>query len=114
MANEKNIIHFTEAVSTIKQAILRSQYQVAQLANRELLSLYFGIGKYVSEKTRENAWGTGAIDAISEQLRKELPGLRGFSASAIKRMRSFYEQWQVLANRPLLVGEISQHSAKDR
>lgn len=43
--------------------------------------------------------GSGAIDRISEQLRKELPGLRGFSASSIKDMRSFYEYWQQFINR---------------
>lgn len=106
MEKENSILHYGDAVKTIKQAILRSQYQVAQLANRELLSLYFGIGKFVSEKTRENAWGTGAIEAISSQLHQELPGLRGFSSSAIKRMRTFYEQWKVLENRPPAVGEI--------
>ena len=95
------------AVKAIKKAILQSQYNVAQLANKELLSLYFSIGKYVSTKTSIGAWGTGAIQSISDQLHGELPGLRGFSPSAIKRMRTFYEQWQVLENRPLTVGELS-------
>ena len=97
--------NFNTDVAIIKQAILKSQYHIAQLANRDLLSLYFSIGKYVSSKSRTNAWGTGAINAISEQLHRELPGLRGFSPSAIKRMRLFYEQWQMLENRPLAVGE---------
>ena len=52
----------------------------------------YSIGKYVSNKTRNGAWGTGAIQAICDQLHGELPGLRGFSPSAVKRMRSFYEQ----------------------
>ena len=65
----------------------------------------YSIGKYVSNKTRNGAWGTGAIQAICDQLHGELPGLRGFSPSAVKRMRSFYEQWKVLENRPLIEGE---------
>lgn len=56
-------------------------------------SEYYGIGKYVSDNTRTGAWGTGAIETISEQLRRELPGLRGFSPASIKKMRIFYEQW---------------------
>lgn len=89
-----------QAIADIKAAILQSQYKVAQTANAEMLSLYYGIGRYVSENTRANAWGTNAIETISCQLQKELPGLRGFSATAIKRMRIFYEQWADEINRP--------------
>ena len=96
---EENISKYRNAVSIIKQAILQSQYRAAKLVNGEQLSLYFGIGRYVSANSRKGTWGTGAIDRISEQLRKELPGLRGFSASSIKDMRSFYEYWQQFINR---------------
>ena len=48
----------------------------------------------MSEHTRNGKWGTNAIEIISQQLQKELPGLRGFSAAAIRKMRIFYEQWQ--------------------
>ena len=96
---EENISKYRNAVSIIKQAILQSQYRAAKLVNGEQLSLYFGIGCYVSANSRKGTWGTGAIDRISEQLRKELPGLRGFSASSIKDMRSFYEYWQQFINR---------------
>lgn len=102
----KNIDDLQVAVSVIKTAILKSQHKVASTANAELLSLYYGIGKYVSEHTRIDAWGTNAIETISQQLRKELPGLRGFSSSAIKRMRTFYEEWSEYLNRPLLVGDL--------
>ena len=87
------------AVTAIKQAILQSQYRAAKNVNREQLSLYFGIGRYISEHSREGYWGTGAIESISEQLQRELPGLRGFSAASLKKMRIFYEQWQFIVNR---------------
>lgn len=96
---EENISKYRNAVSTIKQAILQSQYRAAKLVTGEQLSLYFGIGCYVSANSREGTWGTGAIDRISEQLRRELPGLRGFSASSIKDMRAFYEYWHQFINR---------------
>ena len=90
---------YTDAVRVIKEAILRSQYRAASVANKEQLSLYYGIGCYVSKNSREGFWGKGAIDAISLQLQKELPGLRGFSATNIKNMRSFYEEWSPVINR---------------
>ena len=80
-------------IDTIKTAILESQYKAAKAVNAVQLSLYFSIGKYVSEHTRKGFWGTGALEYISEQLQRELPGLRGFSATNIKMMRIFYEEW---------------------
>ncbi|MDE6234331.1 MAG: hypothetical protein K2M56_01095 [Muribaculaceae bacterium] len=103
MAKETLIQHNTAdyniAVQTIKDAILRSQYQAAKLVNREMLSLYYGIGRYVSANSRKGFWGTNAIETISDRLRKELPGLKGFSTTSIKKMRQFYEQWEPVINK---------------
>ena len=96
MTKEKmtqQVTDYSAAVNTIKDAILRSQYQAAKLVNREMLSLYYGIGRYISVNSRDGFWGTGAIRAISERLRNELPGLKGFSETNIKNMRLFYEEW---------------------
>ena len=87
---------YTTAAEQIKEAILSSQYTAAKQVNTVQLSLYYGVGRYVSQNTRKGVWGTGAIKAISEQLHKELPGLRGFSERNIKNMRAFYEAWQEL------------------
>lgn len=81
------------AVREIKSAIIKAQSRVAANANAEMLSLYFGIGRYVAHKTQTEKWGTGVIDAISRQLQKEMPGLRGFSSQSIRKMRQFYETW---------------------
>ncbi|MBR1593744.1 MAG: DUF1016 family protein [Alloprevotella sp.] len=82
------------AVKTIKAAILQSQARAAQMINGEQLSLYYGIGRYISEHSREGYWGTGAIARISKQLKSELPGLKGFSEENIKLMRRLYEAWK--------------------
>ena len=84
------------AVADIKEAILQGQYEASKGVNRIQLAVYFGIGKYISQHTRKGVWGTGALDAISNQLRRELPGLRGFSATSLKKMRLFYEHWAFL------------------
>ncbi len=96
---------YAKAVKVIKEAILRSQYHAASSANKEQLSLYYGIGCYVSKNSREGFWGKGAIETISQQLQKELPGLRGFSATNIKNMRSFYEEWSPAVNRQPMADE---------
>ena len=98
--------NYREAVKTIKEAILRSQYRAATSVNKEQLSLYYGIGRYVSENSRTGFWGKGAIEQISSLLQKELPGLRGFSVSNIKNMRVFYEEWEPVLNRQPLAGDL--------
>ena len=93
---EQNIITYKNAVDTIKTAILQSQARAAKAVNQEQLALYYGIGRFVSANSRKKNWGKGAIETISDQLRKELPGLRGFSATSMRNMRIFYEEWRQL------------------
>lgn len=88
------------AVADIKEAILQGQYEAAKGVNRIQLAVYFGIGKYISQHTRKDVWGTGALETISNQLRRELPGLRGYSATALRNMRKFYENWAMLDSNP--------------
>lgn len=97
-----------EAVGVIKAAILKSQARAAQAVNQEQLALYFGIGRYISQNSRQGTWGTGAIRAISNQLKEELPGLRGFSETSLKKMRQFYEQWKVLENRSPMAADLER------
>ena len=87
---------YRDAVQLIKTAILQSQYEAAKSANEKQLMLYFSIGKYISLNSRNGFWGQGAIDTISEQLTRELPGLRGFSSRNLRNMRVFYEEWSTL------------------
>ena len=87
---------YNDAVKVIKTAILQSQYEAAKSVNEKQLMLYFAVGKYISINSRKGFWGKGAIDAISEQLNKELPGLRGFTSRNLRYMRTFYEEWDIL------------------
>ena len=91
-----DIKQYQSAVDVIKTAILQSQARAAKAVNQEQLALYFGIGRYVPANTRKKNWGKGAIETISSQLRAELPGLRGFSAPSLRKMRIFYEEWSML------------------
>lgn len=95
------------AVRTIKAAILQSRCQAARLANAEMLKPYFAIGGYVSANSRVGTWGTGVIDAISERLSKELPGLRGSSPQNMRNMRQFFEEWTRNPNRQTLSGKLT-------
>lgn len=93
---DSSIPQYKTAVQTIKTAILQSQYQSIKSINKRQLALYFGIGRYISQNSRNGQWGKGAIAFISNRLQQEMPGLRGFSERNLKNMRIFYEEWQMM------------------
>lgn len=113
MAEIESPLAYKDAVQTIKRAILESQARAVKMVSGEQLSLYFGIGLYVSAHSRKGFWGTGAIDAISEQLHKELPGLHGFSSGNIRKMRIFAEFWGQFINCSPVANEIQSSGSQD-
>ena len=70
---DKISTQYNQAVQLIKSAILQNQLEAAKAVNRQMLALYYGVGKYVSDNTRKGVWGTGAIETISEQFRRAFP-----------------------------------------
>lgn len=102
MEQKKNDIIYRDqlanVVQAIKGAILQSQQRALGAVNQEQLALYYSVGRFISANTRNKNWGKGFIDRISSQLRKELPGLRGFSAPSLRKMRTFYEEWHALSD----------------
>ena len=120
MKKEHPVIPLSQAVETIKTAILQGQYEALKEVNRVQLAVYYAIGKYLSKNTRKGVWGTSALKQISDQLRKELPGLRGYSEANLKNMRLLYEQWIQLdsnssvATDELLKADLSYKIMTDR
>ena len=86
-------IEYNDDVQAIKQTILQSQYQATKRANALQLGLYYSVGGFVSERVESGRWGEGALKAVSGQLQRELPGLRGFSERNLYYMKTFYEVW---------------------
>ena len=84
---------YMEFILSIKQQIVQSRYVAARLANREQLMLYFKTGLMISEKIKAQKWGAKVLDQISADLQKELPGLKGFSAGNLKKIRLFAEAY---------------------
>ena len=109
MENKKSLHNqYDKAAEIIKTAILQSQYEASKDINRIQLGLYFGIGKFLSEKTRNAKWGTNALQFISDKLKSDLPGLRGFSVTNLKKMRTFYDNWKSIDyNSSVTTDEIS-------
>lgn len=104
---------YLQAVEQIKTAILQSQYKAIRLANQEQLKLYFSIGRFISANSRSGYWGMRALGIISAQLKKEVPGLMGFSETSLKNMRKFYEAWSFIEDKTAAAFAALQQDEKD-
>lgn len=99
---EQNIIQLdvAKAVAAIKSAIQQTRRSVMLNANKNSLALYFGIGRYISRSQNNSNWGDKVLENISSLLQQEMPGLKGFSKTQLKRMKAFYLAWKDYYNTP--------------
>src|SRR5467141_3704432 len=81
---------YAALLAQVKQRVRIAQVKAALSANRELVLLYWDIGRAIVERQRLEKWGAGVIDRLAADLQKEFPGIAGFSRQNIYRMRSFY------------------------
>jgi predicted nuclease of restriction endonuclease-like (RecB) superfamily len=93
-------------VAEIKERIYESQYRALKAVNIELISLYWGIGESIIEKQEQHGWGKSIVENLSNDLQKEFPGVKGFSARNLWRMRNFYLSYYESEKLPPLVAEI--------
>ncbi len=77
-------------LNELKSKIKSSQIKAALSVNSELIKLYWEIGKMIVDKQKESKWGSGFIEQTAQDLRKEFPGIKGFSQTNIYAMRQFY------------------------
>ena len=94
MGRNTNQTDIRNAVIAIKVAIQQSRRKVMQQANRDALALYYAIGGYISWRKNISSWGDKVLEEISSQLQQEMPGLRGFAKSNLKKMCVFYNGWK--------------------
>lgn len=80
-------------LSDVKARVHAAQQRAALSVNREMLTLYWDIGKDLLERRSAGTWGDSVLNRVSEDLRTAFPGLKGFSPTNLKYMRMFAEAW---------------------
>jgi len=90
----------------IKERIYRAQYDALKSVNKELIKLYWDIGKSIVAKQEKLGWGK-AIESLAKDLQKEFPGIQGFSSRNLWNMRTFYLTYKNNQKLQPLVAEIS-------
>lgn len=78
----------------IRQFIEQARDEAASQVNKTVISLYWNIGKFVSEKAQKEGWGRSTVKQLSQYILSKEPGIRGYSAQNIWRMKQFFETYQ--------------------
>ncbi|MBS4028099.1 MAG: DUF1016 family protein [Ignavibacteriales bacterium] len=81
-------------LSDLKRRIREAQTKAALSVNRELLLLYWHIGKQILQQQAEEGWGAKVIERLSLDLCREFPEMKGFSQRNLKYMRAFAEEYR--------------------
>ena len=90
----------------VKQRIRAAQYEALRKVNKELIALYWDIGQMIVEQQQGQTWGKSVIQNPAKDLQSEFPGVSGFSAANLWRIRLFYETYFNQAKLAPLVRQI--------
>jgi hypothetical protein len=85
-------VELVGAVDVVRYAVRRAgpdEYAALRAVNLELLSLYWDIGQLVSNRQEEETWGRSVVETLAKDLRAEFPGISGFSAANLWRIKQF-------------------------
>lgn len=80
---------YAQLLESIKTRVREARVRVVAAASRELVQLYWHIGREILERQGERGWGAKVIERLSRDIRREFPGLRGFEPRNLQFMRAF-------------------------
>ncbi|MDI6792620.1 MAG: PDDEXK nuclease domain-containing protein [bacterium] len=90
MTNEIKLAEYSALLQDIKQRIHFAQYEALKAVNKELIGLYWDIGRMIVERQQDKTWGKSVVEQLAKDLQTEFPGIKGFSGRNIWYMRNFY------------------------
>lgn len=91
----------------VKERVRSAQFAALRAVNRELISLYWDIGRLIVERQAGKTWGRSVVQKLAGDLQAEFPGMPGFSASNLWRAKLFYETYAPSEKLAPLVREIA-------
>ena len=91
----------------ITARIRSAQYEALKAVNKEMIALYWEVGKRITEQQTALGWGKSVVENLSRDIQKEFPGIKGFGVSNMWDMARFYTEYQSNEILQPLVGEIS-------
>lgn len=110
MNNNTNVSEtqeYSRFLSEIKSRIPSAQYEAMKAVNKEMIALYWELGKRIYEQQNLLGWGRSVVENLSKDIQKEFPEVKGFGTSNLWDMARFYKEYQSDAILQPLVAEIS-------
>ena len=104
---EPKINNYAALLAEIKERVRTAQYHALKAVNKELVGLYWDIGCVIVQRQAGETWGKSIVQQLASDLQCEFPGISGFSASNLWRMKSFYETYRDSEKLAPLVREIA-------
>jgi len=98
--------HYLKFLREVKERIRSAQYEALKKVNKELIHLYWDIGKMIIEQQKKRGWGKAIVENVAQDLQKEFVDVSGFSSQNLWYMRQFYLEYSNDAKLQPLVGEI--------
>ncbi len=91
MTSDLSSMHgYEEFLREVKERIQTAQVRAAAAVSRELMALYWQIGRGLYEQQARQGWGDGSLRRLASDLQAAFPGVEGFSYRNLYRMRAFY------------------------
>jgi len=98
---------YNQLLADVKERIRSAQYAALKVVNTELVGLYWDLGRMIVERQNQAGWGTSVVEQLSQDLRREFPGVAGFSVQNLWYMRQFHMEYREHEKLQPLVGEIA-------
>lgn len=98
---------YAKLLASVKERLRTAQYAALKTVNTELVGLYWDIGRMIAEKQEQAEWGKSVVERLSADLRREFPGVTGFSVQNLWYMRQFFMEYKQHERLQPLVGEIA-------
>lgn len=99
-------------LASLKERILQARTSAARAVNRDLILLYWDIGRGIVEKQQTAGWGEAVVERLAADLRAEFPDMRGFSANNLWLMRQLYSEYSDTGFLEQLVQELKKGEAE--
>lgn len=98
---------YTQLLADVKERIRSAQYAALKAVNTELVGLYWDLGRMIVERQDQDGWGKSVVERLSQDLRREFPGVAGFSVQNLWYMRQFHMEYREHEKLQPLVGEVA-------
>jgi predicted nuclease of restriction endonuclease-like (RecB) superfamily len=100
-------VDYAQLLAEVKERVRSAQYAALKAVNTELVGLYWDLGRMILERQEQAGWGKSVVERLSQDLRREFPGVAGFSVQNLWYMRQFHMEYRGDERLQPLVGEIA-------